>query len=166
MAVESACGIGVPRRATWLRALLLERERIANHLGDLGFIGNDAGLAFGLAQFSMLKEDLLRTNAALFGHRYLMDVIVPGGIVCDIEHNGRERIFVEADHLEKTVSLLRKVYDEHAGLQDRLTACGVVSPALAARLGLSGLAGRASGQSFDLRALRPAGCAPRNLSSR
>ena len=158
MAVESACRIGVPRRAAWLRALLLERERIANHLGDLGFIGNDAGLSFGLAQFSMLKEDLLRTNAALFGHRYLMDVIVPGGTVCDIEHNGRERIFAEADHLEKTVSLLRKVYDEHAGLQDRLTACGVVSPALAARLGLSGLAGRASGQAFDLRVLLP--CEP------
>ena len=51
-----------PPRALWLRALLLERERIANHLGDLGFLGNDAGLAFGLAQFSRLKEDVLRLN--------------------------------------------------------------------------------------------------------
>ena len=49
-------------RALWLRALLLERERIANHLGDLGSLGNDGGLAFGLAQFSRLKEDLLRTE--------------------------------------------------------------------------------------------------------
>ncbi len=79
MAAESACGIVPPPRALWLRALLLERERVANHLGDLGFIGNDAGLAFGLSQFLILKEDLLRTHAELFGHRYLMDVIVPGG---------------------------------------------------------------------------------------
>ena len=62
-----------PPRALWLRALLLERERVANHLGDLGYLGNDGGFAFGLAQFSRLKEDVLRTNAAVFGHRYLMD---------------------------------------------------------------------------------------------
>jgi len=83
MAVESAVEIVPPERALWLRALLLERERLANHLGDLGALGNDAGLAFGLAQFSCLKEDLLRSNAALFGHRYLMDSIVPGGVVKD-----------------------------------------------------------------------------------
>ena len=53
----------LPPRALRLRALLLERERIANHLGDLGYLGNDAGFAFGLAQFSRLKEDVLRTNS-------------------------------------------------------------------------------------------------------
>ena len=62
MAAESAAGRTAPPRANWLRALLLERERIANHLGDLGFLGNDAGLAMGLAQFSRLKEECLRTN--------------------------------------------------------------------------------------------------------
>ena len=51
MAVEAATGCTVPLRAAWLRALLLERERVANHLGDLGALGNDGGLAFGLAQF-------------------------------------------------------------------------------------------------------------------
>ena len=65
-----AMAVGGARRRTrrrrgrsWLRALLLERERIANHLGDLGYLGNDGGLAFGLAQFSRLKEDVLRLNA-------------------------------------------------------------------------------------------------------
>ena len=53
-------GVTSPPRAPWLRALLLERERIANHLGDLGFSATMPGLAFGLAQFSLLKEDLLR----------------------------------------------------------------------------------------------------------
>ena len=53
-------GSTIPPRARWLRALLLERERVANHLGDLGALGNDAALAFGLAQFSRLREDWLR----------------------------------------------------------------------------------------------------------
>src|SRR5499427_3731458 len=68
-AVEALAGIEVPHRAVWLRALCLERERIANHLGDLGYLGNDGGFAFGLAQFSRLREDMLRLNLRLFGHR-------------------------------------------------------------------------------------------------
>jgi Ni,Fe-hydrogenase III large subunit len=151
MAAESACKTNTPTRAAWLRALLLERERIANHLGDLGFIGNDAGLAFGLAQFSLLKEDMLRLNAELFGHRYLMDVIVPGGVARDIAQGAMARVLLEADRLEQTVGLLKNIYDEHPGLQDRMIACGRVTPALAAQLGLAGLAGRASAQALDLR---------------
>ena len=74
-----------PPRAAWLRALCLELERIANHLGDLGALGNDAGFAFGLAQFSRLKEQLLRATQAALGARYLMDAIVPGGTSCDLD---------------------------------------------------------------------------------
>ncbi|MBI2290956.1 MAG: NADH-quinone oxidoreductase subunit C, partial [Betaproteobacteria bacterium] len=61
MAVEAVTGIIPPPRALWLRALLLERERVGQHLWDLGFLGNDAGFGFGLAQFSRLREDWLRT---------------------------------------------------------------------------------------------------------
>jgi Ni,Fe-hydrogenase III large subunit/Ni,Fe-hydrogenase III component G len=155
MAAESVVGMTPSPRALWLRALLLERERIANHLGDLGFIGNDAGLAFGLSQFSLLKEDMLRLNAAIFGHRYLMDAIVPGGVAGDIAQGQMAQMLLETDEIEKSVALLRHIYDEHPGLQDRLLACGTVLPPLAAQLGLSGLAGRASGQAFDLRVQFP-----------
>src|SRR5438045_4184798 len=66
-AVEAMADVTIPPRAAWLRALALERERIANHLGDLGYLGNDGGFAFGLAQFSRLKEDALRLNLAAVG---------------------------------------------------------------------------------------------------
>lgn len=158
MAVESATGVTPPPRAQWLRALLLERERIANHLGDLGFLGNDAALAFGLAQFLRLKEEWLRTHQALFGHRYLMDLVIPGGVARDLAHDGAAHMQGEMEELEKTVTRLKAIYDEHAGLQDRFIGCGRVAPELAARLGLIGLAGRASGQSWDLRVEYP--CAP------
>ena len=155
MAVESACGVTPPQRALWLRALLLERERVGQHLWDLGFMGNDAGLAFGLAQFSRLREDLLRTNAALFGHRYLMDVVVPGGVARDLDARGIDRIQDELEGLGRTVALLKGIYDEHAGLQDRFIGCGRVRPELADRLGLTGLAGRASAMAWDLRVQFP-----------
>ncbi len=155
MAVESACSMAPPQRALWLRALLLERERVGQHLWDLGFMGNDAGLAFGLAQFSVLREDMLRTNAALFGHRYLMDTIVPGGVARDLDDEGVARVREEIASLGKTVALLKGVYDEHAGLQDRFIGCGRVKPELADALGLTGLAGRASAMAWDLRAQFP-----------
>jgi len=155
MAVESACGVQPSARATWLRALFLERERIANHLGDLGFLGNDAGLAFGLAQFSRLKEDVLRANLAMVGHRFLMDVVAPGGVARDVSTEDLGRMRRECDALEAEVLLLRGIYDEHAGLQDRFINCGIVAPELAVRLGLTGLAGRASAQAWDVRVQHP-----------
>jgi Ni,Fe-hydrogenase III large subunit/Ni,Fe-hydrogenase III component G len=155
MAVECATGVTPPPRALCLRALLLERERIGQHLWDLGFIGNDAGLAFGLAQFSRLREDWLRTSHALFGHRYLMDTVIPGGVACDIDAGGAAKIAAEIEQVARSVAVLRSIYDEHAGLQDRFIACGRVRPELAERLGLTGLAGRASAVAWDLRVQFP-----------
>ena len=151
MALETAAACKVPERALWLRALLLERERIANHLGDLGSLGNDGGLAFGLAQFSRMKEDLLRTNTGLFGHRYLMDRVVPGGVTVDLDTAGADSILAEADRLEDELRTLRSIYYDHAGLQDRCINCGRLTPRTAAALGVVGLAARASGHAIDAR---------------
>jgi Ni,Fe-hydrogenase III large subunit/Ni,Fe-hydrogenase III component G len=155
MAVETATDSQVPDRAVWLRALFLEIERIANHLGDLGYLGNDVALAFGFMQFWRLKEDWLRLTAKLFGHRYLFDCIVPGGVAVDIGDGGRAELAAEADRLEAEVHSLKAIYDDHATLQDRFTNTGVCKPDLAARLGLTGLAGRASAQAWDARAQFP-----------
>ena len=151
MACEAMTGMHPSGRALHLRALLLERERIANHLGDLGFIGNDGGLAFGLAQFSRLKEDLLRTNAQLFGHRYLMDRVVPGGVAVDVDARAVETILADCTRLRAELRTLRAIYYDHAGLQDRCIGCGRLTPPTAARLGVVGLAARASGHAMDAR---------------
>jgi len=150
-AAEALAGVVVPPRAAWLRALALERERVANHLGDLGALGNDGGFAFGLAQFSRLKEDVLRVNLPSFGHRLAMDYIVPGGVAMDLDPKHASAIAAQSATLAREIRTLRGIFDEHAGLQDRFRACGVVTPTLARQLGLVGLAGRASGQAFDLR---------------
>ena len=151
MALESAAGCAIPPRAAWLRALLLERERVANHLGDLGALGNDAALAFGLAQFSRLREEWLRVSKEAFGHRLLMDSVVPGGTSVDLDPEAAARIGAQCEATLLQVKELRAIYDEHAGLQDRFIGTGQVPPELAAELGLTGLAGRASGRAADLR---------------
>ncbi len=165
MAAEAASGCVIPVRAEYLRALMLERERIANHLGDLGALGNDAGLAFGLAQFSRLKEDSLRLNFQLFGHRYMMDCIIPGGVTTDLVRAGIDLLREQCDRVEQEVGRMRIIYEGHAGLQDRFISAGRVLPKLAADLGLCGLAGRASGQAWDVRADQAVGAyAKLNLS--
>lgn len=157
MAAETVSACLLPARAEWLRVLLLERERIANHLGDLGALGNDAGLAFGLAQFSRLKEDWLRLNRQLFGHRYLMDCIIPGGVTTDLDGAGIKALLEQSRQIASEVQTLRAIYEGHAGLQDRFISAGRVLPKLAAELGLCGLAGRASAQAWDARADQASG---------
>lgn len=157
-ALEGMIGVRVPARADWLRALCLELERIANHLGDLGALGNDAGFAFGLAQFSRLKEHLLRANEAAFGQRYLFDTVVPGGLHADLSQSGAHMLGDFLSRLAPEVESLRDIYDEHGGVRDRFVGAGRVAPELAARLGLIGFAGRASARGLDVRIDFP--CAP------
>jgi Ni,Fe-hydrogenase III large subunit len=155
MALESAAACELAPRAQSLRALMLERERVANHLGDLGAVGNDAGLGVALAQFSRLKEDWLRLSGELFGHRFMMDCVLPGGVACDLDAMAVDRMVAQCGAIESEVQLLRTMLDEHAGLQDRFAGTGRVSAELAVRLGLTGLAARASGQPRDLRCDQP-----------
>ena len=157
-ALEGMAAAHPPPRAAWLRALALELERVANHLGDIGAIGNDAGFAFGLAQFSRLKEHLLRATEQALGQRYLMDFVVPGGTRADLAGPSALALNQSIQLIAAEVDTLRTIYDEHAGLRDRFVGAGAVTPGLAAKLGLCGLAGRASGQAFDLRCDAP--CEP------
>ncbi|MFP5205124.1 MAG: NADH-quinone oxidoreductase subunit C, partial [Acidobacteriota bacterium] len=154
-ALESLAGSVCPARAAALRALALEHERLANHLGDLGALGNDAGFAFGLTQFSRCKEDLLRANAAVFGARYGMDFIVPGGVAVDLPARASDRLPAQYAALEQIVAEMRSIYDEHAGIQDRFRETGRLDRETAEKLGAVGLAARASGLAYDLRVDHP-----------
>jgi Ni,Fe-hydrogenase III large subunit len=155
-ALEALCDCVISRRAACLRALCLEIERVQNHLGDLGALGNDAGFAFGLAQFSRLKEELLRAVECALGRRYLIDAIVPGGMHVDLEREASAALRRCVTEVAAETRKLRDIYDAHSGLRDRFVGAGRVTPDLARRLGLVGLAGRASGQPFDARVDIPA----------
>jgi len=152
MAIENLADFILSPRAQYLRALLIERERIMNHLGDLGALGNDGGLAFGLAQFSRLKENVLRINQQIFSHRYLKDLIIPGGVTIDLNGEQIKSLLKENEELFAEVKNLQKIYDNHGGLQDRFLSTGTISSELAMQLGLLGMAARASGLNLDWRA--------------
>jgi len=155
MALESMTGCVPSERACWLRALFLERERIANHLGDIGAICNDAAFAFMLYQMMSLKEMLLRTNLKLFGHRFMMDRIIPGGAAVDIDEKGKEKILDELKYLERKFEKLVTIYDENPSLEDRVRGAGTLLPEKARELCVVGTTARASGLNLDCRIFNP-----------
>ena len=158
LAVERAAGISIPPRAVWLRALAAEMERVANHLGDVGAVCNDA--AFGLmhAHCAALREEVLREAASCCGHRLMMDWVVPGGMAADLPAAAPARLLRLTAELERRFRRLVRLYDGTVSLQDRTVGTGTVAPALAARFGAGGFVGRASGRAFDAR--RSPGYAP------
>jgi Ni,Fe-hydrogenase III large subunit len=105
-----------------------------------------------------LKEGLLRTVSAGLGQRYLLDAICPGGVGFDLEPGAAASLAERVAQIESASTKLQDIYDEHAGLRDRFVGAGQVSSELARRLGMVGLAARASGIGSDLRADHP--CPP------
>jgi Ni,Fe-hydrogenase III large subunit len=150
-AAEAALQIEVPPRATWLRALMAELERLANHLGDFGAICNDASFALIHAHCGVLREQVLRAAQIGFGHRLMRDVIAPGGVTRDLDDGGETAIRVMLDEVNLRFPPLVELYDNTASLQDRTVTTGILKPALAKQYGAGGYVGRGSGRSFDAR---------------
>jgi Ni,Fe-hydrogenase III large subunit len=150
-AVEAALGAEAPERAIWLRALMAELERLANHLGDIGGICNDAAFGMMLAQCSVLRERVLRASMQCFGHRLMRDIIIPGGVSRDLDDEGRSTLIALVENIRSTFPSLVALYDSTPSLLDRTVSTGVLKPALALRFGAGGYVGRASGRDFDTR---------------
>jgi Ni,Fe-hydrogenase III large subunit len=151
LAVEAALGIAVPPRGAALRGVMAELERIANHLGDFGAICNDAAFSIMLAHCGVLRERVLRCAAACFGHRLMMDRIVPGGVASDLNADGAAAIGALVTEVRARLAPLVALYDGTASLQDRTVGTGILRPDLALRFGAGGYVGRASGRDFDAR---------------
>jgi Ni,Fe-hydrogenase III large subunit/Ni,Fe-hydrogenase III component G len=150
-AVEAALAIEPPPRALYLRALMAELERLANHFGDIGAICNDASLALMHAHTGVLRELTLRACDAAFGHRLMMDRVLPGGVGCDLNAEGAKRIAELVQDIRRRFPQLIELYDNTASLQDRTVATGIVRAELARQFAAPGYVGRASGRADDAR---------------
>lgn len=157
-AIEAALAVSPPPRAVWLRALAAELERLANHFGDIGAVCNDAAFAIMHAQFGLLREQVLRTADACFGHRLMMDSVVPGGMRRDLPAGAEALLAGLLERVQGRFPELVELYDNTASLKDRTVETGTLEPALARQFAAGGYVGRASGRSFDAR--RTPGYAP------
>ncbi len=145
-AVEDAMGISVSLEAEILRAIALECERIYNHIGDIGMLCNDVAFGFVNAHAARLKEQCLRMNADLTGHRLLRNSVVVGG--------AHLRSLPERSHLHTIRDEVRDLRDIALGnttVVDRFRGTGVLHRDAALALGTLGYVARASGVERDAR---------------
>jgi Ni,Fe-hydrogenase III large subunit len=150
-AAEAALDIDVPDRAHVLRGIMAELERIANHFGDIGAICNDAAFTLIHAHCGIFRERVLAAAESAFGHRLMMDRIVPGGVTDEIGPVGPRRLVSLLDEIEPAFAEIVRLYDDTPSLQDRTCTTGIVGRELVDRWAAGGFVGRASGRNFDAR---------------
>jgi Ni,Fe-hydrogenase III large subunit/Ni,Fe-hydrogenase III component G len=154
MAVERMMGIEITENAKATRTLLLELERLYNHIGDIGNMCAGTGLAAGYAKGAIIKEILQQLNERLTGSRYLRGINVIGGVGKDI--------LPHSDDILSTVGSVTGKYKEFMELLlntvshvDRLEGTGRLSKDIAMKLGATGITARASGINDDIRKAHP-----------
>ncbi len=150
-AIENALDLLVPKRALAIRAIMCERERVANHLGDIAAICNDVSYTFPYYQLTRLKELWLRLNYEIFKHRLIMDNIVLGGVINDISSNDTQKISSQVSYFKNELNDLFEIIENHSGLYDRARTTGILTHEQAKKIGVLGYVGRASGIDLDLR---------------
>jgi Ni,Fe-hydrogenase III large subunit len=152
-ALESLSGIEVPSRARYLRVILLEMERLYNHIADFGAIANDTGFAIAHVHCSRIRERLLRLNKQLTGNRLLRGGIVPGGV----GHNLPEGLDL-AGELNSALTDFNEIVEitfKNTILMDRLEGTGQLTTKTAVDQGVLGYVARASGIDVDARRDHP-----------
>jgi Ni,Fe-hydrogenase III large subunit len=152
-AAEAATGTAPPPRALALRALMAEVERIAGHLRWWGGVCAAAGLGWPEARCALLREGVLRAAATAFGHRLMLDRVVPGGVAADLGRDGPAALHDALGAVAAALPELDGVGENHGGSRDRLAGRVVAGSALVARLGSGGPVGRAAGRGLDARRL-------------
>lgn len=150
-AVETATSLDIPPRAHWIRAVMAEWERIANHLGDIGAICNDASFSYLQAKCTLLREKVLQACAAAFGHRLMMDKVVPGGVAIDLAPEHAASFAGLAHDIAPAFAEICRVYDNKGSLLDRTVTTGITRRAEIERYWPGGHVGRAAGAGRDAR---------------
>lgn len=150
-AIERLASIAVPARAQALRVVLLELERIYNHLADIGAIATDVAFTVPASWAQSLREGLVRLHERLFGTRLLRGTIALGGVKGDLSDAGRAELLAHLDRLEREFDRLIATLIDAGTFTDRVDATGVLTSQAARDLGVLGVAARASHVDGDLR---------------
>jgi len=153
--IESLAGAAVSKRAKFIRTIMLELERIANHLGDLSALSNDVAYLTGNAAFGALRTKVINTSMLVCGSRFGRSLIAYGGVNFNINSELKSKILSNIKELNDEVSLAAEVLFTSASVMERFEKTGIVEAESASEIGMVGPAARASGLSIDIRSDHP-----------
>jgi Ni,Fe-hydrogenase III large subunit/Ni,Fe-hydrogenase III component G len=154
-AIERLAGVEPPPRARYLRVVLLELERVYNHVADIGAIATDVAFTVPASRAQALREGLVRIQERLFGSRLLRGTVALGGVKCDLTLGRRRELLRHLEQLEAEFDDLVTLLIDSGTFTDRVDGTGILETQVARDLGVVGIAGRASGLDLDLRRDQP-----------
>jgi Ni,Fe-hydrogenase III large subunit/Ni,Fe-hydrogenase III component G len=154
-ALERLLGVEVPLRARYLRTLLLELERVYNHVADIGALATDVAFAVPASRAQALREGLVGVQERLFGSRLLRGTVALGGVACELTLGRRRELTTHLERLEREFDDLVTLLVDSGSFTDRVDGAGVLDGQIARELGIVGMAARASGIDLDLRRDQP-----------
>ena len=155
LAVEKLLDIEVPPRATWIRMLMCELNRISSHLLFQATNGMDLGAVSMMIYGWRVREEVLRFFEKVTGLRMNHNYIRPGGVAADLPDGWQ-------DDVRQLLDLIPPRLDEYDILltgqpifRERLQGVGVLNPAEALALSTTGPILRSTGYAWDLRRDEP-----------
>jgi len=154
-AIEKVAGIEIPPRAKFIRTIVLELERLYNHIGDVGNICAGAAFLLGIAHGFRIRERMQQLNETICGNRYLRGMLTIGGVRFDIDDDLKKHILNTLNSVKKDFKELVNIILGPSSLLDRLETTGRLSTEIAKELGVVGVAARASGIATDTRLIHP-----------
>jgi Ni,Fe-hydrogenase III large subunit len=154
-AIERLAGVEPPPRARHLRVVLLELERVYNHIADIGAIATDVAFTVPASRAQAMREGLVRIQERLFGSRLLRGTVALGGVKCDLPAGARRELLTHLDGLGREFDGLVTLLIDSGTFTDRVDGTGVLAKEVARDLGVVGMAARASGLDLDLRRDQP-----------
>ena len=156
--METLTATEIPVKAMIIRAICLELERAAVHIGDLSAIFNDIGFLMGSSTFGALRTLIINTSLLICGSRFGMGLIRTGGVNSDITAEMSSRIYDNITFVKKQIEkLIPLSMLEQPSVLTRLEGTGIIDNQTARLIGMVGPAARASGVPIDIRTDYPSG---------
>ncbi len=155
LTVERLLGVEVPPRATWVRMLLCELNRISSHMLWLATNGADIGAINMLVYGWREREVVLQWFEKVTGLRMNHNFIRPGGVAADLPDGWRDDVTAICEMMSRRMDEYDRLLTGQPILQKRLQGVGPISAEEAVSLGLTGPLLRSTGVPRDLRRDEP-----------
>lgn len=155
MTVEKLIGCEVPKRAQYMRVIIMELSRIADHVICTTIIGQDTGATTGFLYFFQMREKIYEIFEEICGARLTTNIGRIGGMERDFSETAWKKLDIFMKEFPEYLSEFQNLIERNRIFMDRTIDCGPISAERALAYGFTGPNLRAAGVDYDVRVAMP-----------